>query len=284
MIRKIVVVLLFCLFAAVVVAADGPPMTAEELVARHLAAIGTPEARAAAKSRGVNASAHYEVLLGGAAQNDGTVQLGSDGRKAVFVMRLNGTTYIGEKFVTDGDKVEIAPMVTSKKTILGRFFLTREEPLKEGLFGGVLTTAWPLLDTAHPPKLRYTGLKTIDGRQLHELRYETRKNAGDTDIRLYFDPETCRHVMTIYTVTVPVTEARTISPSATSQIGGSLNEGHQVVRESFSDFKAVDGLQLPTNWTIDLSSDIGSTTNMHWDMVVQQAVHTNIDPAVFRMR
>lgn len=283
MIRRTALVLLFSLFTATVVATDGPPLTAEELVARHLVAIGSPEARKA-QSRGVDGTAHYEVLLGGAAQNDGTVKLGSDGHKVRFVMRLNGTTYVGEDFVTDGSKVEIAPMIASKRSILGRFFITRDEALKEGVFGGVLSTAWPLLDTAHPHKLHYGGLKSIDGRPMHELRYETRKNAADTDIRLYFDPETYRHVMTIYTVTVPVTEAAMINPSARTQIGGSLNVGHQVVRESFSDFKAVDGLLLPTKWTIELSSDIGSTTNMHWDIAVQQAVHTPIDPAVFRMR
>jgi len=39
-------------------------------------------------------------------------------------------------------------------------------PLREGLLGGVLSAAWPLLRLAQQnPKLEYRGLKKMEGRQ-----------------------------------------------------------------------------------------------------------------------
>ncbi len=260
-------------------------LTAEDLVAKHLAAFGTPEARAAARSRGVDGTAHFEVVLGASAQADGVARMGSDGHKVRCVISLNGITYIGEDFLTDGSKVQIASPVASKRSLLFRFFLARDTLLSEGLFGGVLSTAWPLLDLDHhAAKLRYTGLKKVDGRELHELRYEPKKIAADTQVKLYFDPQTFRHVMTIYEAMIAVAEAQSLSPSATTQRGASTQESRQTIKETFDDFRTLDGLQLPAHWTIESTNDGNGTSRMKWDIKVENAQHTGIDPGVFRVR
>ena len=48
--------------------------------------------------------------------------------------------------------------------------------------------------------MTFEGLKKIDGQELYDLRYRPHKGT-DLDINLYFDPETYRHVETVYTLT-----------------------------------------------------------------------------------
>ncbi len=93
----------------------------------------------------------------------------------------------------------------TSRSRLGNFLFLQEEVLREGLFGGVLSTAWPLLNTQiRTRSLKYEGLKKVDGQQLYDISYIPKKRfeSGDLSIHLYFDPETYRHVLTVYTATV----------------------------------------------------------------------------------
>src|SRR5512147_840676 len=145
--RKVLILgLVVLLVATASFSADESKLTPDDLVSRHLAAIGTPEARSAAKSRGVDGKAHFQFVAGGGGQTDGDAKMGTDGRKLRFVVNLNSANYTGEDFVTDGSKVNIASVVSSKRSVLGSFLYNRDIVLKEGLFGGVLSTAWPLLN------------------------------------------------------------------------------------------------------------------------------------------
>ncbi len=59
------------------VAAKGPKMKSEELVARHLAALGSPEARSVVQSRGAQGTGRLELLAGGSGSLEGPVVLAS---------------------------------------------------------------------------------------------------------------------------------------------------------------------------------------------------------------
>jgi len=95
-------------------------------------------------------------------------------------------------------------------------------------------------------------LKKIDGQELHQLRYSPSKRS-DLAISLYFEPETFRHVMTVYELT--------ISPQmGTSDITTARqNETRYRLEERFADFKAFDGLALPTQWEVRFTEDIPVT-------------------------
>ena len=72
------------------------------------------------------------------------------------------------------------------------FLRGQDAVIREGLLGGVLSCAWPLLNLEdRKPRLSYEGLKTIDGQQLYDLRYRPQRST-DLDIHLYFDPQTFR--------------------------------------------------------------------------------------------
>jgi len=72
--------------------------------------------------------------------------------------------------------------------------LRQPDILREGLFGGTISTAWPLLDLKPAGEAKYEGVKKIDGRELHDLTYVPNKSSSGSDltIHLYFEPDTFR--------------------------------------------------------------------------------------------
>ena len=72
--------------------------------------------------------------------------------------------------------------------------------LRDGLLGGVLNAAWPLLALeARAARVSYEGLKKLDGRDLHRLCYRAKKGQNDLDVLIYLEPDTWRRLATVYT-------------------------------------------------------------------------------------
>ena len=101
----------------------------------------------------------------------------------------------------------------------------------------------------------------MDGKELIVLRYQPKK-ITDLNIFLYFDPETYRHVMTLYKM----------EPS-TSVVGGeTAQSGKQTrryrIEERFSDFKTADGLTLPTHYDLryTMEGESGFTKSIEWEI------------------
>src|SRR5215471_7542949 len=167
--------------ASMYASAKEPGLKPEDLVTKHLASIGTPEAIAAAKSRVVEGRVHFTFQSQTAAE-DGKQTFASQGDKLHFYVGLPNPNYRGERFISDGSKIYIADIKPGIRSSLGEFIHVQDRIIREGLWGGVLSTDWALLalDQRHP-KLSYAGLKKIDGRELHELRYSPSKR---TDLQI----------------------------------------------------------------------------------------------------
>ena len=261
--QRTVILILFC---ALVPAFGQSKLTPEELVVRHLASIGDATARATTKSRAFEGIATVSMVRGGIGAIQGTAKLVTDGSKFSLKMQFNNPTYPGEDISTDGARVNIATVAPTTRSRLGYFLYTRSEVLKEGLFGGTLSSAWPLLDTnTHQPKMRYEGLKKVDGRELHDLRYQPRKGEGDLQIDVYFEPDTFRHVMTTYSF-------RVLGGAVTSpdRSGGQL-EGQYLLRETFAQFRTENGLTLPSQWTMDLSWEGTGGWLQRWNISAERS-------------
>ncbi len=250
-------------------AADQPKLTAEDVVARHLESIGTPAARAAIKSRSAQGSAQMALIVGGSDNAAGSGLMVSDGRRFVIAMQFTSGQQGGERFVFDGAKTQIAMLKPGVRSPLGEFFYTREDILKEGLLGGALMTSWSLLDIpGRRPQLKYEGLKQIDGRTLHDLSYTPRKGDRDLLIHLYFEPETFRHVKTIYTFTV----ARSMGNRRSFE----RDDTQYRIDETFSEFRTVDGLTLPGHWNLRYSRSGSSALVISYDVAVGPIAHNNV--------
>jgi len=267
--------------ASCVYAADAS-LKAEDLLSKHLDAIGSAEARASAKTRVVQGGAVYRILVGGGGRAEGKTGLVSKEQKLRFMVKLPGTDYIGETFVYDGKDVHVAFSNTNKsRSPLASFIATYDAILKEGLLGSVLSTGWALANAEKlQPKLTYEGLKKVDGRHLHQLRYEARKHA-DIEIHLYFEPETFRHVKTVYSISVGNNVGANILQSA------KLRAQRSQMEERFSDFKTVDGLTLPAHWNLQFTRELpnGSTTVSEWDLKEDEITNNmGLDPRNFQLK
>src|SRR5262249_13384554 len=156
--------------------------------------------------------------------------------------------------------------------------------IREGLLGGVLSTAWALNDLdARKATVSFEGSKQVDGRQLEALRYRPKKNT-DLTIDLYFDPETGRHVKTVYTATQSPTLRQTTpvplagDPQAASRSGeGSDTRSARAgqtryrIEENFSEFQSIDGLSLPSHYELRFTEELEnrSSTTVLWSAVIE---------------
>jgi hypothetical protein len=235
----------------------------EDVISKHLEAIGSAQARNGVKSRVVQGVATYRILTGGSGAIDGKAVIASEGRKTNYLFKINTNGYRGEQFICDGDRISIAGTYGDKsRSEFGDFALGQDIMLRESLLGGVWTTGWPLLDIeGHKAQLRSEGSKKVDGRNLLVLRFRPKKGT-DLDILLYFDPQTYQHVMTTY--------------HATQQTG--LGEGEIAtarkqptryeIEERFSEFQTADGLTLPSHYDLRFTEELenGFTKSVEWEV------------------
>jgi len=115
------------------VAAKGPKMKPEELVARHLAALGSPEFRSVVQSRSARGTARMEVLSGGSGFLEGPVVFASQDRKLLFSIQFNQLNYSAEQVSCDDEKVYVGNIEPGVRSQLGGFLYQYDELVKEGL-------------------------------------------------------------------------------------------------------------------------------------------------------
>ena len=258
-----------------------PKMRAEELVEKHLASIGKGEALAAAKTRAMSGTAQVTFRLPTTGQLTGKGSLLSDGKKVRVTMEFGALEYPVEQAAYDGEHVSVAQVRPGTRSFLGGFLYVHDVLMKEGLLCGSMTTAWAMLDVAgRQAKLDYTGLKKIDGRQLHEMKYRSKKGAGDLQITLYFDPESFRHVATISKLVQPATMGR--SPTESSSQRDTLYQ----LKEDYSDFKEVDSLTLPHAYKLVYSMEgQNQTILVDYNLTMERVAHNQpIDPKYFAVQ
>ncbi len=281
MARHVVVCIAF-LACALIAAAQENKLTAQELVARHLESIGPAAARAAIKSRAAQAATQFDVLLGNPVGHaEGNSLLVSLDRRLILDMRYPGTKFPDERIVYDGKAVQVAVAKSPghAQSWLGDFLYRHNVLMSEGLFAGALRVSWPLLELgAHQPKLRYEGLKKVSSRELHDLVYVPKKADSDLTIHLYFEPESFRHVMTVYTFTVESgLQHQGELTRSTGKRGPAYREDTRYrVEEIFSDFRPIDGLTLPAHWKLTYTAESSNTISTVWEFALGTVTHNNV--------
>ena len=258
----------------------------EELLQRHLESIGTAEARAAAKSRVVEGIASYRFLVGGAGRVDGKAVCVSEGHKMQFLLKIAASQYNGERFYSDGNKTFVeGTRYDHSRSEFGKFLRSEDLPLRDGLLGGTLTTNWPLLEPdSLKGKLKYQGRKKMDGKELIAMSYEAKHGSG-LDVMLYFDPETFRHVGTVYEASQHVG----LSPfgaAAGDQATARQQQTRYRIEERFSDFKTADGLTLPSSYDLRFTEELqnGFTSSVVWTVTTTRVLNNvTLDPKNFQI-
>jgi hypothetical protein len=202
----------------------------------------------------------------GAGSLQGPFTLLSTNETSRFTVQFGSDVYQGESIAFDGRQVEVgfAQPRQSLRSALGLFLSLNRVIVSEGLMGGVLNGRWPLFDlTAREARVSYDGLKKLEGRQLHRLRYRARRDQGDLIIHLYLEPDTFRHVASVYT------SSRTQSMGSTPESSSQQADQYFTLEEHFSDFKTQDGLVLPGTWLLRYARTGTTTTEWKYLFTVQ---------------
>jgi hypothetical protein len=252
-------------------------MTPQELVARHLESIGTATARASVTSRVIAGNSLVIFRTPPPGQATGRAVLASEGLKTLIGMSFPSPVYPREQLGFNGNSFMAAYVTPGVRSVLGTFLMTHTLVFKQGLMGGTLSTAWPLLDlAARNPRLEYAGLKTVDNQPLHELRYFAR-GGSDLRVRLFFGEANFRHVRTEYELVI----AAPTGERAYANI--EEREIRYKMIEEFSEFKDEGGLTLPHTYKIKLLVDAKSGTFLaDWKITLTQfTFNERIDPNSF---
>jgi hypothetical protein len=256
-------VLTFALLAPAVCSA-AEKMKPEEVVAHHLEAVGPAEARAAA--RHVEGACAMTAPSGGGVAGSlmGRFSLDSDPGRLAFQMKFASEGYSAETFGVQGGKPEVGFVLPGRRSALGNFVNTNDAILREGLLGGVANAGWPLLALQERgAKVAYDGLKKLEGKELHRLRYRAKKGQGDLEVFLYLEPDTFRHVASVYRT------SQAQQMGVTMESSSSQSDVYLQLTETFGDFRSEKGLTLPSTWTIRYELQAKVTQHWKYDMVAE---------------
>lgn len=276
----------------------------EEVVARHLESLGSSEALSAAKSRTIKGVAAVRRPIGvipnvlpEPEKRTGTSNFlfASTERNIAMAMQFYDKNYPDDHFVFDGKNVRVSTTIVglnalagisiqpsmgrggsspfsamrsfdNTRSLLGNFLALHSGVMREGLLGGTLSTAWALLDApGRKFKLKYK-LVDQDGVKLHQLEYrpKSRRYLNAMEIRLFFDFETYRHVMSEYVFMGQV-------------------DPNYFLLEKFGNFRDEGGIILPHSYSIEFNAYRSAHPTL-WVFEVAQVLHnTPIDPELFHV-
>ncbi len=254
-------------------------MKPEEVVARHLESIGPAESRSSVKNHIIGGTVVATLRSPGVAQFSGQAVIASEGDKSVIGFGFESANYSQERFGFDSKAVTVGYARPGLRSNLGDFIQTHRVILKEGLLGGVLSTAWPLRNLSErKSKVGKGGTKQIEGKQMYELKYYPR-GSSDLEISLFFDAETFQHKRTEYTRVITSQLGATVDTSAIQRTT------RYKMTEEFSDFKKESGLTLPHSYKISLELDTrGATYSGRWELTLTQfAFNQPIQPGSFNV-
>lgn len=215
----------------------------EDIIAKHLESIGSPEKRGEARNQFLLCNLQSNTT-GTNANFDGKAVIFSSYDKNIWGLIFNSPDYPSDKFGFDSKDVKVAFVRPGVRSLLGDFLLTYNKLLEESLLGGVLLKTWVFQNNSSKnPKLKYSGTKKINEKDTYAISY-TPKGGSDLEIKLYFDQQNFQHIRTEYS---------RIIAGGLAGIDNSAGQGASRIKltEDFSDFKKMGDLMLPGNYKIN---------------------------------
>lgn len=280
--KQALIVCLLTLFYSLGMSAQKPledKPSAEGILTKHLESIGSSEARGSIKSVTIVGTSRATFFGRGGGVADGISVLASKGDKYMVAMKFNTSDYPFEKLGFDGNEFSVGFVRPGVRSNLGSFLRTNEGTFKHGIMSGTLSTSWELLNfDPKNAKLKYSGIKKVDGKSLYSLEYNPKKGS-DLSITLFFEPDTYRHVRTEYKRVIAARQGPTVDTSA------GQSETRYTMIEDFSDFRDENKLMLPHTYKVRLEILTGNgTTSYEWLMNLQKfSFNTPIDDNDFKV-
>lgn len=271
------VLLLLLSLVMIAPSVSGQKLQADEIIAKHLASIGTEEKRAALKSLIAVGDVQVDYVTQKNLSAAGRIIIGSEGKKLFYGIQTNANDYPQEKIIFDGSKTDVAMVRGGSRSILGNFLQSNSKIVSQGIWGGILGTSWHLLAAAERgAKISSSGTKKIDGKEAYVLTIVP-KGGSDVDVTMFFDASTFRHIRTEYNRISSSSIGATIDESARQ------SENRLKVVEDFSDFQAFEGVMLPRRYRLQYSNSGTVTTEIVWTAKLNEFASNKLDPATFKI-
>lgn len=225
----------------------------KDLVSKHLTSVVSPEQKTKITNLTALGKTTYAQGVNHQREYTGDSVLVSEGKKVALAAAFPLQDYPFERVIYDGKKLSLPFVRPGTRSALGNFLFDSSEIVKEGLFGGVLSTGW-LLNFPDEKKgsMSLEGTRKIDGKEVYIVSYNARAASG-LRILLFFDVATGRHVRTEYRR--KSTQSMAHSPEASAS---ATNDIIEEMSEDFGDFSTEAGVTLPKSYTIRISQTIGS--------------------------
>ena len=250
-----------------------------ELITKHLASIGTEEARNAMKTLTAAGTSKAVFKGPGTGEAGGKVVLASAGENYLIGMKFNNSDYPHEKMGYNGEGFSVGFVRPGERTVLGNFMRINERSFEIGILGGALSTAWELYDfNEKSGKLKCSTPKKMEPGELIKCKFDPKKGS-ELKIEMFFDAATFRHVKTEYRRVISARQGASVDTSARQ------SETRYRLEENFSDFKEENGLTLPHTYVLSLEILSGNGTAIYeWTMNLSQFMFNNeIDPKEFKV-
>ena len=270
-------IFVLCALACLVQAAFSQKVEVKDVISKHLASVVSPNRKVELANLTAVGGAGFTQPGNRQRQYDGKVVLASDGRKLAFAMTFPLDAYNVEQIVFDSKKLNVAFVRPGARSALGDYLFRNEEIVKEGLFGGVLSTVWTFRNPNEKKgSLGFEGTKKLDGREAYVISY-TSKGGSGMSIKMFFDVETGRHVRSQYRHVMSAVQGPTPETSA-----GQSDTIEEMV-EQFSDFKTENGITLPRIYTIRYSVTQGAIAREYLYALTFDTFYYDqkLDPATF---
>ena len=249
----------------------------EEIIAKHLESIGSQQDRASVKTRVIVGVSKYVRHGQGGGTTEGRAVLASENEKYMLGMKFGVPGYDVESVGFDGKDLTVGYVAPGNRSPLENLFRSYESTFKHGLLTGTLSSSWSLLAiNDEKARIKYGGLKKVDGASLHQLKYQPRKGS-DLEISLFFDSTTFHHVRTEYSHIV----SANIGAGGADSSAGQRETRYRLV-ETFSDFKKEGNLTLPHEYKIQLVIRGNSEIHDEWTVTLKDFVFNQpIEPKDF---
>lgn len=238
--RSLFVAMLLLALGAPGVVAQDQKLTAEQIIEKHLAAIGGRETLAKFKTRVASGTVRKEN------EPDAQFAVMSEAPNrlsAVYVFRDYDL-----RLIFDGKSARVAPSFARQ---YGPLLNKYVEIISSGLMFNQMSLYNQIASKeAGALKFEAKGSKKVDGRLAHVVQVQADKGAA---MKLYFDAETFMWVRTDYGKVSFSREMREFTNDVTSQAGSEVTIDFYI--ETF-DFRDVDGVKLPFRFVQVMTSPI----------------------------
>jgi hypothetical protein len=277
---RIVILITIIIAVSVLAVAQDKKLTAEEVITRHLASFGSPEAIAKSINRMAVGSADF-IMRSTQKTAAGRAVLASDGKDLALFSTFDLRDYRMERIGLFGNKVTVPVVEQGHRSALGAFLLSYDKFLGQRLFGGSVFSTWILYSSDRGGiTIDFDGKKKVGNTDAWVLKVTPKGGLGTGSyIKLYFDAKDFHHIRTVYRQSE--TErgfygSMNSKETGKGQVPGGWDQdmasNGSTLTEDFSDFSTdAAGISLPHKYSVLLSIDgVQGSSEFKWEFQISE--------------